>query len=244
MRAKIGIMLGLKYLIGLQLLYGAQGKMFQVVPFQSFIDGNYQGVYSIEKLKNQGDFGVGALANLEGELVIYNGEFWVADAKTKLKKAKKKQQIPFACVSRFKSEYTYKIKNVRNFQQLEKLIQDYAGTPNNPVAILIKGHYSFVKIRGFKPQDLPHRPLNEVIKEQNVYHLVNENNGITVGYWVPQYWNKILPEGLHLHYMNEKKSRGGHILDMHIGSAEIYIQPMENIEIFVPLTEDFEKLKL
>ena len=56
---------------------------------------------------------------------------------------------------------------------------------------------------------------------------------------LPDYWSPIMPQNTHLHFLNGTMSRGGHVLDIHIDSAEIFIQPINDVEIYLPDKEGF-----
>ncbi len=219
-------------------LFAGEGKIFQVAPFNSLEEGGFGGYYGVGDLKDQGDFGLGALQGLAGELVVYNGDYLYADQKGRIKWLKKQNKVAWAQVSHFKSEYSFRVKNIRNLKILNKVIQDHLKSTNIPAAVLIKGDFVLVQVRTFKPQKKPYSNLKKAISEQNVFHFEHDR-GVAVGFWSPSYWSPIMPQNTHLHFLNGTMSRGGHVLDIHIDSAEIFIQPINDVEIYLPDKEGF-----
>ena len=220
----------------------ADNRLFQVASYQSLSDGEFGGHYSVQELEKEGDFGLGALEGLKGELVIYKGKYLYVDPKGKIKAVKSKNRATFAQVCQFSSKSSFKVKNIRNMKILEKTIQDHLITANAPCAVLIKGSFVYIEARAFKPQKPPYTDLKEANLEQNVYHFAHDS-GVVVGFWSPQYWYPVMPNGLHMQFLNENMSRGGHVLDLHIDSAEIFIQPLNEVQIYLPNPEEYSQLE-
>src|SRR5690606_36367139 len=52
------------------------GVVFQNSTIDALLDGNYDGEVSFEQLRRHGDFGLGTLNELDGEMLALDGEFY------------------------------------------------------------------------------------------------------------------------------------------------------------------------
>ncbi len=72
-------------------------------------------------------------------------------------------------------------------------------------------YFKKLDLRSEHPQQEGHRPLSETIaKVQNTYAL-NDTRGTIVGFWFPEYMKTINVPGFHFHFINDQRTRGGHL---------------------------------
>src|SRR3954454_1387140 len=79
----------------------ARGQMTQVSVINALMIGRYDGVMPIPELLRYGDFGVGTLDHLDGELICLDGRAYQAGGDGVVVEAGPDRLTPFATVTRF-----------------------------------------------------------------------------------------------------------------------------------------------
>lgn len=77
---------------------------FQVSTLGALNVGVYEGDATLAKLKSHGDFGLGTLEGLDGELVVLNGKFYQIKADGVVYPVANNSKIPFSTVTFFHKE--------------------------------------------------------------------------------------------------------------------------------------------
>src|SRR3990167_1280565 len=92
------------FILGLNVAYAADknAKLFQVATINSLAQGIFDSDYNYKNLMKHGNFGLGTFADIDGEMVAFNGVFYQIDEQGKVKVATGKQLTPFAQVTYFK----------------------------------------------------------------------------------------------------------------------------------------------
>lgn len=60
-----------------------------------------------------------------------------------------------------------------------------------------------------------------------------------VGFWTPDFMDKITVPGYHLHFLSKNLELGGHLLDCQTKKIKISIQHVARVELSLPITLDF-----
>ena len=76
--------------------------------------GIYDGAYSVGELKKLGDFGIGTLDALDGEMLALDGEFFQITATGVVRKIGDEEETPFSAVTFFKSDKSVSLGNVES----------------------------------------------------------------------------------------------------------------------------------
>ena len=88
---------------------------------------------------------------------------------------------------------------------------------NLPHAILIKGTFSYLRLRSSKGEKKPYRSFSEASDDQGIYHF-EEVEGHAIGFWSPKYFGTTTIDGYNFSFINDSLTRGGHVIDMHLKS--------------------------
>jgi alpha-acetolactate decarboxylase len=107
----------------------------------------------------------------------------------------------------------------------------------------INGHFEYLKCRTVRGQSYKGEPLSELGKKQSVeeYHDVS---GTIIGIRTPTNWQGFGVAGEHLHFVNDERSAGGHVLEVKAGKVSMQMAVASNVHIELPTTEDFNEAKL
>jgi len=215
-----------------------KSTIFQVATFSALAGGVYDGSISFSQLKRHGNFGIGTFDALDGEMMAFDGRFYQIKSDGKVYSVSNRMKTPFASVTFFEEDKKLEINRSMGLSEVLSYIEDSLPTKNIPYAIKITGDFSYVKTRSVPNQTKPYPLLVEVVKNQPEFEF-NETKGTIVGFYLPTYTEKINVPGYHLHFMNEERTGGGHLLEMNIKGGTIEIGYIQNMRIFLPGESDF-----
>lgn len=215
----------------------------QISTFNALLSGLYDGQSTFNELKGFGDFGIGTLEGLDGEMIELDGAFYQVKADGIAYPVKDTMKTPFASVTFFDADQAQLVKEPINFEQLKKSLEGLISNKNIFYAIKVSGDFTYVKTRSVPGQKKPYPPLVEVTKNQPVFEL-HKVKGTLVGFWCPAYVEGINVPGYHLHFLTEDHKAGGHLLDFSMQNSLIEIDATPNFSMSLPLSEDFGKMNM
>lgn len=192
--------------------------LFQVSTIDALLEGVYDGVISIDILKQHGDFGIGTFAGLDGEMVGLNDNFYQIKADGIAYKVADSIKTPFAAVTYFDTDQKESLRKDMNFQEMELYLDGVLPTANAFYAIKIEGVFNYMKTRSVPAQQKPYPKLVEVAKDQPVFEF-RDISGTMVGFRCPSYVDGINVPGYHLHFISSSREVGGHVLDFRVQEA-------------------------
>jgi len=211
--------------------------LFQISTINALLAGVYDGKKTFAELKKQGNFGIGAIQGLDGELIALDGKFYQIKVDGTAYPVSNLMRTPFAVVTFFEADESLLIEDGPvDFVTIRKYLDALITNKNIFYAIRIDGDFESVKIRSVLAQDKPFRKLEEVLKsDQNIQQFTGVN-GTMVGFWYPNYIGGINVYGYHFHFITKDRKRGGHVLDCRLvkGKVKIDRTPQIHIELFRP----------
>jgi len=186
--------------------------LFQTSMLSVLSQGVYDGDVTFADLKRQGDFGIGTLNGLNGEMVAVAGEFYQIRADGTAYPIEDSVKTPFAVVTFFEPDKTISLDKALDYEQLKQYLDSVLPTRNIFYAIKVEGIFKYIKTRSVAAQSKPYVPLEEALKEQTIIEL-HDITGTLVGFWCPTYVEGINAPGYHFHFITSDKQHGGHLLD-------------------------------
>lgn len=216
----------------------------QVSLMQSFMHGEYDGVISVEELKQYGDTGLGTFEGVNGEMIVLDGEVYQAAADGSINVMKDEEKIPFTTVTHFDSDEKIPEISANNFDdltaQLDKEVEKY-GT-NNMYVVKIKGYFPEITVRSVVKQEKPYKEFTEVAKvDQKVFNYTNQT-GTIIAVYFPEYMNELNMHGWHLHFLNDAKDKGGHVLGLTMEKGSGEIDTIQEFDMILPKSDSFAKM--
>jgi len=212
--------------------------LFQVSTINALLEGVYDGEVSFQKLKQHGDFGIGTFNALDGEMIAVDGNFFQVKSDGIAYAVKDNMKTPFAAVTYFEHDKSFILKNIRNFAQLEKQIDNVFPTKNIFYAIRIDGVFDYIKTRSVPKQKKPYPLLIEVVKNQPVFEYKNIK-GTIAGFWCPAFVKSLNVTGYHFHFIDEDRKAGGHLLECKFKEAKVSIDYTSSFYLVLPESNDF-----
>ena len=214
---------------------GSGETVFQVAAFEPFAAGEYAGITTFDELAKHGDFGLGTLTGLDGEMVAVNGVFYQIPISGIPRQISSTEETPFALVTFFEADQTLQVADAMNYSELKTYIDQNISPENAMYAIKIHGTYDYAKVRSVPKQTEPYPNLTAVIGNQVIFPL-NNVTGTVAGFRLPSYMNEINVAGYHCHFITDDETAGGHVLDCIIRDATIEIDYTYEYELMLPET--------
>jgi acetolactate decarboxylase len=221
----------------------SSNTLFQTSTISALLVGIYEGDTNFRELKKYGDFGLGTVNYLDGEMIGLDGKFYQIKADGVASLIPDSMISPFATVTFFKPENLINLEREMNYQQLQRSLDERLPTKNYPYAIRIQGNFPYLKFRSVPKQTPPYRPLADALKEQSIFELKNVN-GTLVGFRTPKYMQGVNLNGYHFHFITANRKSGGHILDGQFKNAKIEVDTISNVQMSLPKTAEFEQANL
>jgi len=219
------------------------GTLYQISTLQALSLGIFDGPTTFGELMKHGDFGLGTLNALDGEVIILDGKAWQARFDGKVVPVARDAKTPFAVLTRFKHEQSMRLAWAEYSGLQRTLGEQMLTTPNVIYAIKIKGVFSRLKVRSVPRQNRPYRTLADAVKNQATWEWKNIS-GTLVGFRFPSYLAGVNLADYHFHFLSDDKTRGGHVLDCRLESGTIETQSLRKFEMVLPASEEFDRADL
>jgi len=220
-------------LSGVLYAQSADHSVFQVSTYQALKQGIFDNETTFGELSKEGDFGLGTLNGLDGEMVALNGEFFQIKADGKVYSIPDHARTPFAVVTFFVPDKKVSLPKVNTIKGLQAALDDMQPNKNSVLAIKITATFSQITVRSVPRQEKPYPGLEEALKHQTEFELKNVR-GTLVGFIFPGYMDGVYVPGDHLHFIAEDKKSGGHVMDCTADKADIEIAVVSNLSVKLP----------
>lgn len=208
--------------------------LYQQALIEDLLAGAYDGTITFRDLARHGDFGLGTVDRLDGEMVALDGTFYQVRSDGSVRAIPGNVTTPLAEVTFYAPDRTWRIMNRVNMSTFEDIAAIELPDTSHFYAIRADGTFSSVTARSVPAQDPPYRPLTDVVAEQSVFILHNVT-GTVVGIWSPAYTGDgITVPGFHLHFLTDDRTAGGHLLDFTMENGTVGLDETEGFTLVVP----------
>jgi acetolactate decarboxylase len=212
--------------------------IFQVSVMSALLDGVYDGEMTIAELLGHGDFGLGTVDALDGELLILDGSAHQLHVDGGVELADPAVRTPFAVITTFLPHITHDVTTRTTGAEFAELLSSLVPSQNYLYAVRVSGRFELVRTRTVARQARPYRPLVEVTKGQEVRQL-DDVVGVMAGFRTPLYERGIGVPGGHVHFIDADHRRGGHVLDFVVERATLDICVGSDLHLALPMTPEF-----
>jgi acetolactate decarboxylase len=216
--------------------------VFQVSTSGALVAGVYDREVSVETILRHGDFGLGTFANLDGEMVVLDGQVFQVQGSGRVAEAARDAGAPFAVVTWFKPETSASIGPVGSFKDLEARCDAFRRSGNIFYALRLDGRFKRVRTRAVKPSQ-PGDGLVDAAKAQSEFAFV-DIDGSLVGLWSPGFSSAFSVAGYHFHFLSADRRHGGHLLAVEADTLELKVEPLTRFHLALPESEAFLKADL
>ncbi|PRX35530.1 acetolactate decarboxylase [Orenia metallireducens] len=220
-----------------------QDTLFQISTIDALLQGLYDGDITVGQLLDHGNFGLGTFHDLDGEMVILDGVAYQVKSTGEVKEVSDIVKTPFAVATYFDEDKSAVFKGVKDIEELKKELTELLPSKNIFYAIKIEGEFKHVKTRSVPKQSKPYPKLAKIAATQPTFDFYN-TKGTLVGFWSPYYVNGINVPKFHLHFINEDRTGGGHLLECQLKRGEVQIDYSSGFQLILPHSNSFRKIKL
>ena len=219
--------------------------IYQVAMLQSLVQGFYDGILSVDALKEKGDTGLGTFDGVNGEMIVIDGEVYRANADGDIEKPAGDEMIPFSNVTFFDVDDTMALKDVKDIGALKKTFDEYV-LPNKNMFYMVKinGEFSSVKARSETKQVKPYKMLDKALEETQREFEFKDIKGSLVALYCPDYCSGLNTAGWHFHFISEDRTKGGRVLGVSIKEAEAQFDKTPGFKMYMYDDDEFQKLDL
>ena len=195
-------------------------RITQVSVINALMLGRYDGVMPIPELLRYGDFGVGTLDHLDGEMIVLDGRAYQVRGDGVVAEVGPGRSTPFAVVTPFDGDGEFPCPQVASLADLDARLDEALPQKNNFVAIRVDGRFASITLRSVHRQEPPYRPLAEVAKSQSVW-THEDLSGTLVGIRCPAWVGGLNVPGYHWHFLSDDRKVGGHVLDCRVREGRV-----------------------
>src|SRR6516225_9202573 len=189
-----------------------RGRITQVSVLNDLMIGRYGGVMPIPELLRYGDFGLGTLDHLDGELIVLDGRAYQVRGDGVVVEAGPDRSTLFALVTLFEPDGSLPCPPVGNLSDLGAQLDDALGQQNTFLAVRVDARFAAITLRSVHRQEPPYGPLGDVVEGQSVW-THEEVSGTLVGVRSPAWAGGLNVPGYHWHFLSADRTVGGHVLD-------------------------------
>ncbi len=222
----------------------ATNGLTQISTVDALLAGLYDGQMSLEQLLEYGDFGLGTVNGLDGEMVILNGRIYqIPSSGNAVQPEPSTTTTPFATVTFFDADRRTNLSDGLNYEAVKNKIHSLIASDNLFYAVKITGRFASLKTRSVPRQHKPYKPLSEVIKNEVTFEL-NDAQGTIVGFLSPSYIKGLNVPGFHFHFISADRKSGGHVLQFVVANALLELDEISKFSLLLPDNKAFYKLDL
>ena len=216
--------------------------LFQVSTTGALVEGIYEQAVSSRVLLNYGDFGLGTFENLDGEMVVLEGDIYQVRSDGIVSKITNEIGTPFAVVVPFAADQDTCVELASSLENITAICDRYRDSDNLFYAIRIDGHFNQVHTRAMRAtrDGLPLAKAAAVQPEFDFKDL----DGTLVGIWAPQFSSALNVAGYHFHFLSEDRTKGGHLLECSGSNLRIRVERLSEFHLSLPESEEFLKADL
>jgi acetolactate decarboxylase len=216
--------------------------LFQVSTSGALVAGVYDREVNVKSILDHGDFGLGTFANLDGEMVVLDGNVYRVQGTGRVSAATSDAGAPFAVVTRFEPDIDTLTPHVGSFKELEAQCDQYRKSGNIFYAVRLDGHFDRVRTRAVNPPS-PGTRLVDAAKAQTEF-IFEDIAGTLVGLWSPGFSSAFSIAGYHFHFLSDDREHGGHLLDVAAGPLRLRVEALTDFHLALPESEAFLKADL
>jgi acetolactate decarboxylase len=216
--------------------------LYQVSTATALVEGVYQGAVRVGTLREHGDLGLGTFENLDGEMVVVDGQFFQVRSDGSVRECDDHVLSPFAVVTRFAPETEVSLGPCPDLSHLTARFDALRHSDNVFFALRVDGHFDYVHARAMCKTE-EGVPLVRAAAVQPEFEF-RDVAGTLVGFWTPEYAKTLNVPGYHLHFLSADRKSGGHLLACRGSNLRLQIQREVVLALALPETEDFLKADL
>ncbi|WP_448851201.1 acetolactate decarboxylase [Corynebacterium sp. 335C] len=224
-------------------LPGTRHVFFQNSLMTALLDGIYDGEMTVGELLGHGNFGLGTFDGLDGVMIIVDGVCWQLRGDGSATRADMSQRSPYTVVTNFVPHIVRDTPRSMTRAEIGPFIDSLIPSQNYMYALRITGEFEEVRTRTVVKQARPYPKMVEATGADASVDF-RDVRGVIAGFRTPVYEKGIGVPGCHVHFLDDDRTGGGHVLDFTLRSGVIEICPGTDLQLHLPLTQEFSDADL
>lgn len=217
--------------------------IYQYSLLNALMDGVCETGTTVSDFSKRGNQGLGTFARMNGELLFLDGNVYQLLSQGNVRVADPQDIIPFGVSTQFEAQSTVTVR-LQSKDDIDAALQKFNGHAKNLfMTYRVTGRFQHVKCRTVAGQEYKGQPLAELGKKQSVEEY-EDVKGTIVGFRTPKNWQGFGVAGEHLHFIDDERKAGGHVLEVRAEEVEMAMAVASNVHLQLPTTEDFNTAKL
>jgi acetolactate decarboxylase len=218
-------------------LDNSRDRLYQVSTSSALVEGVCDGAVEIGTLRKYGDLGIGTFEQLDGEMVVVDGQVFQVRCDGSVREVADTVRTPFATVARFRHDAEVLLKLCPHFANLTEAFDQLRPTNNLFFSLRVDGYFDYVRTRALCRM-VPGTKLIHAAAVQPEFEYRNVY-GTLVGFWSPEYSKTLSIPGYHLHFLSEDHRAGGHLLECRGADLTLRLQRGNRFNLVLPETSSF-----
>jgi len=211
-----------------------QQGITQVSTLDTLQAGGYAGSHTLGEIKQYGDFAIGTFHALDGEMIMIYGDVYQVHGDGSVTLPHDSIRTPFAVTTDLQEDLTAEISTPMSKEKLQDYINRRVPDRRKYVFFYLRGTFLNARTRSVHAQRKPYRPLDEVLQYQTEFTFRDEL-GAVVGLRSPEFADGIHGAGFRMHFLNEARNAGGHVLDFTLSSGTLRADTEHDwLHVFLP----------
>ena len=207
--------------------------LYQHGTLGTLMAGLLEGTASINDLLEHGDLGIATLTGSDGEVIFVDGKAYHANEHKEFVELKGDELTPYATVTKFVADTSYETKD-KSSEAVFAEIKEKMLSENLFSAVKISGLFKKMHVRMMPAQEPPYTRLIDSARRQPE-QTETYVKGSVVGFFTPELFHGIGSAGFHVHFANDDRNFGGHVLDFEVEDVKVEIQNIETFEQHFPI---------
>ncbi|XVU30117.1 acetolactate decarboxylase [Actinoplanes sp. CA-054009] len=218
--------------------------LFQNSTIGALLAGLDDGDLTIAELLRHGSFGLGTFDALDGEMVVLDGVCYQLRPDGTAGIAAGDRTTPFASVTDFRPDFTLPLPaGPTDHASFVRFLDEHLPGDNYFYAIRVDTFAASVTTRTVQKQSKPYPSLLEAAhgEQQTTFTGLR---GTLAGFRSPDYAGTVTVPGYHLHFIDDDRRRGGHVLDFALTGGTIAVSVLHDVHLRLPSTPGFARSEL
>ena len=222
-------------------------SVYQVALLQSLAQGHFDGIITVGELKAHGDTGIGTFEGVNGEMIVLDGVVYQAIYDGSIAIPPDTETVPFSNVTFFEPDIQIPLTGIPDMASLQEQLNLVVRENGANLFYMVKitGEFSAIKVRSEYKQEKPYQELDAALAADQIECDYNSIRGTMVGLYCPSFMGGLNSIGWHFHFITEDLTRGGHVLQVSVRSADAAFDSTPGFMLALPEEDsDFQSMDL
>lgn len=216
--------------------------LYQHGTLGTLMAGLLEGTATINELLEHGNLGIATLTGSDGEVIFLDGKAYHANEHKEFIELKGDEKVPYASITNFKASKTFPLQQLSQDDVFAQIKNEML-SENLFSAVKIYGTFKHMHVRMMPAQQPPYTRLIDSARRQP-----EEKDKIFVVPlldFTPELFHGVGSAGFHIHFADDERAYGGHVLDFEVDDVVVEIQNFETFQQHFPVNnETFVKAKI